>query len=236
MHELEVGCFAATTFGGRIVSDQALIGFDARVSGGVREWGKLRRRDFLLREDVSRPLSAGGQTAWCSIFDMGSGEGITTPEWIGANGLWESLPRMCGYLDDGADGLAYTVVAVSWFSRLGFQDIREVISEPGITLGPYLEPTEPAFPQPGWEWLGFDVADGSLLSGLTECGYEEDEDIEGDRKSWSGKLNRHHLFNEEDAAFDFVELVSARVPEHAPFFVFGLYRVGDGCPPPPITQ
>ncbi|MGI8407605.1 MAG: hypothetical protein ACR2L3_03755, partial [Actinomycetota bacterium] len=100
------------------MSDEALIGFDARVDGGVGEWGKLRRRDFLLREDVSRPLSASG-TAWWSIFDMGSGEGIKTPEWIGANWLWESLPRMCGYLDDKANGLAYTVVAVSWFSRLG---------------------------------------------------------------------------------------------------------------------
>jgi len=39
-------------------------------------------------------------------------------------------------------------------------------------------------------------------------------------------LNEHHLFNEIDPARLFKEWADRRVPEHAPFFVFGLYIVG----------
>ena len=214
------------------VSDEALIGFDAREPGELDDrWDARRRRAFLLREDVTRPLAAGGTFTWPSVFDTGQAigmaeaerrrdgfAGIKAPQWTGANcGLWDDLERMRRYLDQRADQLPHTLVAVSWISRLGFHDDTPV--------GPYREPTNPLAPDPAWERLGLDVADGSLVSGLSECRYT-DEEAPPARERWASALNSHHLFEDEGAAFEFAEFSDSRVPEHAPFFVFGVYVVG----------
>ena len=213
------------------VADEALIGFDAREGGEVDDrWDTGRRRAFLLRDDVVRPLAAGGTFTWPSVFDTGQASGmaeeqrrregfagIKTPQWIGANcGLWADLEQMRRYLGERADQLAYTLVAVSWISRLGFREDTPV--------GPYREPTAPRAPEPGWQRLGLDVADGSLVSGLSECGYTDEETPEA-RERWAGALNSHHLFEDEGAALDFAGFCDTRLPRHAPFFVFGVYRV-----------
>ncbi len=70
--------------------------------------------------------------------------------------------------------------------------------------------------------LGYDIADDVFLSGLSNCGYTEEETAML-RSTWAARLNRFHLFDQLDAASEFKALTDARVPEHAPFFVFGLY-------------
>ncbi len=80
---------------------------------------------------------------------------------------------------------------------------------------------------PEWELLGYDVSDGFLLSGLSNCGYREDESEELKRK-FGGNLNQYHLFGDLEAAREFREIRNEQVPEHAPFFVYGLWSVGNG--------
>jgi len=63
-----------------------------------------------------------------------------------------------------------------------------------------------------------------LLSGLSNCGYVGRES-ETFRARWRGRLNEHLLFTELTPAFEFRQLSDARVPEHAPFFVCGLYMI-----------
>ena len=75
------------------------------------------------------------------------------------------------------------------------------------------------------ERLGYDVADEVMTSGLSNCGYSNKE-REVVRPRWASRLNRFHLFDDDDAALQFKVLSDARVPEHAPFFVFGIYRLG----------
>jgi hypothetical protein len=70
--------------------------------------------------------------------------------------------------------------------------------------------------------LGYDVADRWLLSGLSDCGWAPGEIRPSG--AWSvAQLNEHHLFHEPERAFEYVEAVNLRVPEHAPFFVYSLY-------------
>jgi hypothetical protein len=38
-------------------------------------------------------------------------------------------------------------------------------------------------------------------------------------------LNEHHLFGDPEPGFAFVDVDNARVPEHTPFHVYGLYRL-----------
>ncbi len=42
---------------------------------------------------------------------------------------------------------------------------------------------------------------------------------------WGPHLNEDHLFTDPDQACAFREASDARVREHAPFFVYGLYDV-----------
>jgi len=82
----------------------------------------------------------------------------------------------------------------------------------------------PSEPAEGWELLGYDVSDDWLLSGLTNCGYRQEE-LEPTRQKWSSRLNRHHLFDAITDAAAFRQVTNERVPEHAPFNVFSVYRV-----------
>jgi hypothetical protein len=87
--------------------------------------------------------------------------------------------------------------------------------------------------------LGFDVADSGMLSGLTNCGYDDVE-----RRAlpprWRRALNDYHLFQSYPQAERFRRFFEERVPVHAPFYVYSLRFIearggaaGAGPLPPP---
>jgi hypothetical protein len=82
-------------------------------------------------------------------------------------------------------------------------------------LGPLPEDSRLTF-------VGFDVADDSLISGLLNCEYSQDE-ISRLRPRWAPRLNDYHLFDNRSDAADFRALSNERVPEHAPFLVYQLW-------------
>ena len=76
---------------------------------------------------------------------------------------------------------------------------------------------------PSWERLGYDViADESLLSGLSNCAYrqEEREALRG----FAEDINEYHLFRSLSLAEAFARVANARAPEHAPFLVCSIRR------------
>jgi|GEM_PF-1653060 len=87
-----------------------------------------------------------------------------------------------------------------------------------------------AIPEPydaRWEFLGFDICDASLLSGLVNCAIEQ-EDREEVEIKWGHLVNRFHLFDESGVAESYRLHINLLVPEHAPFFIVRLY--GLPCP------
>ena len=75
--------------------DEMLLGFDARTFPAP-PWDDRRRRAYLLRHDVGRPLSVD-PGAWPSVFASGTDadDGIAVPAWVGPTAaLWERLDRM----------------------------------------------------------------------------------------------------------------------------------------------
>ena len=211
--------------------EESLLGFDARELWLNSDdlWGAARREAYLLRVGVAKPLSTDTMV-WPSVFDTGQGPGLpasererlllaglAAPRWTGPNaGLWESLADMRHLAEIWTEPRPHAVIAVSWLSDDGFASAGR--------FGPYREPTAPAARGADWWLLGLDVADGSLLSGLANCGYRQLE-IQELRRRWEPHLNRRHLFADPARAFEFRGLASARVPEHAPFFVYGLYLI-----------
>ena len=89
--------------------------------------------------------------------------------------------------------------------------------------GPYAEPMTPGVREPSWQLLGYDVADPGI-SGLSNCGYT-DEERPAAVARWGPLLNEHHLFRRVEDADAFRVYSDARVSEHAPFFVLGLWRL-----------
>jgi hypothetical protein len=212
------------------VVEEWLLGFDAREwwLDVRREWDSSRRGLYLLREDVRKPL-ATDTAVWPSLFGEGLPESererlglheASLPDWRGPNlPLWDDLDRTRGCLASlrAVREAPYALIGVSWC-----WDGRP--PEGSWQGGPHREPTVPPAREAGWRFLGYDIADGGFISGLTNCGYTE-VDAPDLRSQWAGHLNEHHLFGELEQAHAFRELSDRRVPEHAPFFVFGLWLI-----------
>ncbi len=203
------------------MADEILIGFDAREAGECDpRWDDARRGRYLLRADVARPLSVD-RLAWPSLADVGHGRSLSGEErerlGIGWNGrLWASLDRMTGYLDEqGADPAESVLVAVGWVSRVGFTDTAK---------GPHpIRPSQRSRRKAGTCSATTSRTDGcsadsptadtrpKRASGCAGSG------LPSSTTSTCSAIGR--------PAFAFAEVTNARVPEHAPFHVFSLYRL-----------
>jgi hypothetical protein len=212
--------------------DERLLGFDARKMwlDPKIHWDRERRAHFLLRMDAGRVLSTD-DLVWPSVFhthqlpltpkseleELGL-DGPQRPRWVGPNlPLWEDLDSLKAHLlaKDAGIKRPYWIIAVT--AHL----YSEIESQ--LTYGPYFEKTDPGRLKPWWTFLGYDVSDGSLLSGLTNCGYTQDE--KRNPPATAEDLNRHHLFDSLKQADKFRTYSDNRVKEHAPFLVYGLYLV-----------
>ena len=196
-------------------SEERIVGFDAREMwlDPALSWTEKRRADFLFRPDVPKPLSTD-TVVWPSVFDLN--ENTRPPGCFGHQDLCEQLADVQVHLASVQPGRCY-VIAITVFtsSPSEAQEWDELTST-----------TTPATRDDSWTFLGFDVSDQWLLSGLSNCGFlPEVEDVASLRARWGPQLNQHHLFDSLDAATAFKDVSNVRVQEHAPFFVFGLWLV-----------
>lgn len=185
---------------------EKVIGFDLRIHGDAdaSDWTPARRAQYLLRPDVKSPLS--------------------TDVWVWASVLYPDHSRELSFDKRLLSQHAQAASAPTpWLVAL------TLLVEPGQTAKKAtgweaFTPPEPERPLTDWALLGYDVADGALLSGLSNCGYAP-RDLEPLRQRFGQHLNRFHLFDAIGQALAFKDETNKRVPEHAPFFVYGLYRV-----------
>ena len=188
-----------------------LVGFDAReteLDGRKTPIPVHIREAFLLRPEIELPYSVDGHI-WPSVWTMND------QSQDNENGLWLNLARMQKRLVE--TGRTAILIAVELLvprniPAFGFPDPLIVsTSEP------------PAVPE-GSVCLGFDVADAGFFSGLSDCGYSEEERAEL-RPKWHYRINDLGLLKSEQDAREFKELSDVRVSEHAPFWVFRLSRL-----------
>lgn len=208
------------------ISPGNAIGFDARGAEFPSKltWNKERRERYLLRPSVHRPRSTDAMV-WPSIFDTGIGPGLGSaertrlgldgfplPDWIGPeNPLWESLNHLRTYVASlPISAEAVQTIAITIDSNTSHSNHRPVAPHS-------LDKTKS-------EFLGYDVSDSSLLSGLSNCGYDS-ADLKGLRRRWRPFINEHHLFDSIEKARQFCAFTTLRVSEHAPFFVYGVWTV-----------
>jgi hypothetical protein len=212
-----------------------ILGYDCRPVQNDENlaglWTDRRRQKYLLNQDVHFPLSVD-RVVWPSLFHFESeaAEKKTFPLihikpadfhqqglrlWKSLSGLQETIKR-----SENVAPHAYSVICITLEdSNLIQNDERwEMVFE---------EPTEPSTLDATWELLGYDVGDKYFTSGLSNCGYEA-KMIETARREWGLTVNSDGLFLEIAVARRFKDFVEQRVPSHAPFYIFGIYRVPKG--------
>lgn len=199
-----------------------IVGYDLRRAPEMAPvWPSERVERHLLRWDAAHPLSTD-TTVWESFADLASSE---KAEWHGVLGLWSKVSDLLRFARSGSveiDLKGWWLIAVGLPLDVLVTADRERWLSPGKMVS-----TSPDQPASEWELLGYDVSDEWLLSGLTNCGYSGAE-VPSLRKEWSSHLNDHHLFAQVEDAIAFKALSDTRVPEHAPFQPFALYRIPVG--------
>ncbi len=216
----------------KTMSVEQIVGFDAREMwqdfSNSFLWPASRRESMLIRQDIVKPLST--QTyVWPSVFDIltqiDNGEPrlyqdsrLKKPGWIGTLNLWENLQVLEDHLTAGWGHnwepcwlIAITVLP------------KTFSTEEQTYWHTQLVPTVPTIPDDNWPFLGFDLSDGYLLSGLMGCGHSEAD------KALIPYLNDYHLFTDLNQALKFREDINAEDAGHAPFFVFGLRLIKDSA-------
>ena len=216
--------------------NQRLIRFDIRLpkEDYVSEfWNQENRDRFLLRPETAWPLSVD-PLVWPSVFystifreasKLPYGN-IEVDPLVDDGKYWLNLEQMKAFYarhkKANKEGIA---IAIQLFSEKSL--VEDIISykEPdgiqcGITLGHTCPDKLPA----NSEFLGYDVADASWISGLTNCGYISEEKMDLS-KVWAPRLNSFGLLSTLEDAAEFRRLCDDRVSEHAPFWVYGISRL-----------
>ena len=185
-----------------------LLGFSARAGHTLRN--EAGRNNQLLRPELGWPLSADPMV-WPTV------PGISTRK------LWTSLYDLSDTLADGLsprrheDG--HWIIAVAQMAQDDDAMGRWANNE---------APTEVMTPSnihERWDILGYDVANASLLSGLTNCLSSTCSGFSRWQKRWSGRLNDHHLFFDLADAREYAKAITQILPTSGPFTPTGLWRV-----------
>ncbi len=199
-------------------------------------WRGTRLDEYLLKKDVLKTLSVD-INVWPTVFDLGGCKPLSEQDASleGFDGLavseevWLNYPLYKTWED------VSTILRIKW----RFEDknvlvvaltcIQEANAPKEVRLS---WPHTDAVPKVTWkpcQFLGYDIADSGMISGLMGCGYSVAEHNEAVQQ-WAKLLNEYHLFNDVDAAMAFRKWSDRRVVEHAPFAVFGLYASNVGQP------
>lgn len=179
---------------------ESTIGFDLRVTAPDLSWTADRRTRHLLRRDVASVRSVDPHV-WVRPPGL-----PPAPE---AEQLWPQLSGLlaAAHALDRADVVTVQITAL--------EDDAQPPESAG-QAGAALE---------GYDLLGYDVADYYLMSGLANCGYTSKE-AASLAPAWAPLLNEWHLFGNLGDATEFAAVTERRVPEHAPFFTYGIYQLG----------
>lgn len=209
--------------------ESRLLGFDIRRPAKdyvSTLWSQGRRERYLLEPGIEWPLSVDN-LAWPSLFKYSEPvppvavlqqlATISSEPESTENGLWLDLSRMREFYNRAGGAHRGIEIGIELVASSGLRS--DQFGSPLLDRNPVPSKLpERAVP------LGFDVADAALVSALSNCSYKPEEKDQL-HVHWSKKLNEHGLFQSLNDAIEFRSISETRVPQHAPFWVYRLYRL-----------
>jgi hypothetical protein len=202
-----------------ITDTSVLLGFSARAMHTPRN--EAVRSEQLLRPELDWPLSTDTMV-WPTVFDVNGSSSTHRASTMG--NLWGPLPvlqrDLATRLAPGRwpEGSSW-IVAVAWMTTPECPDVNW--PDDGTTTRATISP---AAVSDSWEFLGYDVSDDCLLSGLTNCLSSAHSEFSCWHQ-WADKLNDYHLFDELAHAREFARCITRAINTHTPFHPYGLWRV-----------
>lgn len=231
---------------------EILIGFDVRemwIPTNIL-WNQARKNRCLLRLDVDKPLSVD-PTVWQSIFDIDNptnsgvlpkielmtwaevtpktqyqtdewqtifenSQQLKLPEWTGPREAWDNLERLIHHVTK-----FWTIWKPSWIIAITIviSDDKDIVEFKNYDIKPENIGNE-------WKLLGYDVADYFFTSFLTNAAYSNQEKLDFE-KTFTYKLNTHHLFKTMEQAESYVLVAESRDEKHGRMYSYGIYLVED---------
>lgn len=210
-----------------------LLGFDYRYLKDYYvndRWPTSSREKYLLRADIPWPMSVDIKV-WPSIFRYNIEDHpsayLQSVIDIKPNNVRQESLRLWGHF----------LEMESYISNK-FPDKRKLCCPIGVTLlidnpqssseywDAVLYPPNRLDEVPhDWILLGYDIADIYMTSGLFNIEYSNDG-MKQMQQKWSSFLNKYGLFNSPENAKQFALVSDKSWPMHSPFYIYGLYRIG----------
>jgi hypothetical protein len=188
-----------------VTMDEIVLGFDLRADPSLVWADRGRRpREYLLR-DVPQPLAADS-SVW-PYRPADTLQGARSFSVCGWRYSTSDEARAEAQADQVVIGVTVRLVGLDSETRDAWVHAAWVGTPP----------------EAHWDRLGYDVGDGSCLSGLSNCGYGAERAAWV--SAWAGSLSDHHLVAEPAQADLMARAMDGRVPEHAPFSALGLYLI-----------
>jgi hypothetical protein len=191
-----------------------MLGFDARTPIAQQSslWDDTRRRDYLIRPEIVSPISVD-RGVWPAV-SVNPDEGYPLFLWGSISEIAGAFPKVATTATDAPLIVEIAVVATDEESLKYWE---------GIIFG-RVDPQKDRKFTLASECLGYDVADRSPISGLSDCQLSADE-LAAIRKDWSRAINAWGLFDDAEDAKAFRTVCNRLVPEHAPFEAYRMRRI-----------
>lgn len=170
-------------------------------------WSKSRKEQYLLKEEITEIVSID-ESVHESVDLNGSDIDYLPGSYFG-----QELLEECILHSD------YLSLAVSMVDE-PYKSLFQFLTENNIYIPSTLFASNNQFIL---DFLGYEVADFMFVSSLTNCEYKVEE--KKYLTSFRDRLNECGLFDDIASAEEYKNISDLRVKEHAPFYVFGLYRV-----------
>lgn len=206
-----------------------VLAFDVRVAIARANLGLLAgyRQHALLKPNVTSALSVD-ETIWSQIehdrlekFIEHAAAAMRPPcspqSLLDSNGLISKMPDR--WFTDRPDVLRDDECLIALSISTAAADYFSSLRSKGLLYSPSVN-TE-WLQQRNWKPLGFDVADKSLFSPLMngDLGEPARESI---AKPFRDAVNDYGLFVAADIAECFTKIAAEYIPEHAPYYAFGI--------------
>lgn len=220
-----------------MTTDNHVLCFDVRINGGNKHaddtfcWPEDRKQHFLYRLDVNIPISIDRnvtETIDSHFYDANTSgyTGPFSPRWENLDAL-RLLAKTSNINPEDYYFLPISI-DISLFTERELEHWNSLLGNKSQNVSPatlFEGLASPNTVDKSWEFLGYDVADTGFTSAISNMGFTADDNLPKLRAQWGDTLNMHHLFNKTDDALRFKEFSNHRVPEHAPFFIYTLWRI-----------